>query len=60
MAKALTPITVANLKPRAKRFEISDPGCAGCASSCSRRQEKVYILRYRFRGLQRKLTWGRA
>jgi integrase len=58
MTKNLTPIGVAALKPRAKRYETSDPGCRGLRIVTFPSGEKSYILRYRFRRLQRKLTLG--
>jgi integrase len=58
MAKLLTPITVANFKPRLKPYEISDGGCAGLRVVVFPSRRKSYIVRYRFRGLQRKLTLG--
>ena len=58
MAKPLTAIAIANLKPRSQRYEVSDPGCAGLrvvvfppAGRSLRRQVPI-------RGLQRKLTLG--
>jgi integrase len=58
MAKALTPITVANLRARAQRYEVSDGGCAGLRVVVFPSKKKSFVLRYRFRGLQRKLTLG--
>ena len=58
MPKALTPIAIANLKPRPQRYEISDPGCAGLRVVVFPSRKKSFVVRYRFRGLQRKLTLG--
>jgi len=58
MAKPLTPITIANLRPRAKPYEISDVGCTNLRVVVFPSRRKSYIVRYRFRGLQRKLTLG--
>ena len=58
MAKPLTPIAIANLKARGQRYEVSDPGCAGLRVVVFPSRRKSFILRYRFRGLQRKLTLG--
>jgi integrase len=58
MAK-LTPIGIANLKAKAQRYEISDslPGLRICVFPSGK---KSYVLRYRFRGTQKKLTLGRC
>jgi len=58
MAKPLTPITIANLKARSQRYEISDGGCQGLRVVVFPSRRKSFIVRYRFRGLQRKLTLG--
>jgi integrase len=58
MAKRLTAITIAKLKARPQRYEISDPGCAGLRVVVFPSKKKSFIVRYRFRGLQRKLTLG--
>ena len=50
MAKPLTPITVANLRPRAKPYEISDGGCTNLRVVVFPSRRKSYIVRYRFRG----------
>src|SRR5258707_14399674 len=57
MAK-LTPIAIANLRARAKRYEVSDHGCHGLRVVVFPTRKKSFIVRYRFRGLQRKLTLG--
>jgi integrase len=62
--KSLTSLAISNLKPRPKdepkRYEISDPGCAGLRVVVFPSGQKSYIVRYRFRGVQRKLTLGRC
>ncbi len=58
MAKALTPVSIANLKARLQRYEVSDPGCAGLRVVVFPSKRKSFILRFRYRGLQRKLTLG--
>ena len=58
MARALTPIAIANLKPRPQRYEVSDPGCAGLRVVVFPSRRKSFVVRFRFRGLQRKLTLG--
>jgi integrase len=58
MAKPLTPITIANLRVRANRYEVSDGGCQGLRVAVFPSKRKSFIVRYRFRGLQRKLTLG--
>jgi integrase len=58
MAKPLTAIAIANLKSRAHRYEISDAGCQGLRVVVFPSRRKSFVLRYRFRGLQRKLTLG--
>jgi integrase len=58
VAKALTPIAIANLRARPKRFEVSDHGCQGLRVVVFPSRRKSFIVRYRFRGLQRKLTLG--
>ena len=58
MAQPLTPIAIANLKACGQRYEVSDPGCAGLRVVVFPSRRKSFILRYRFRGLQRKLTLG--
>jgi integrase len=58
MAKALTPIAIANLRARPQRYEISDGGCSGLRVVVFPSKKKSFIVRYRFRGAQRKLTLG--
>jgi integrase len=58
MTKPLTAIAIANLKSRVHRYEISDAGCQGLRVVVFPSRRKSFVLRYRFRGLQRKLTLG--
>jgi integrase len=58
MAKPLTPITIVNLKFGPERYEVSDGGCVGLRVVVFPSGSKSFIIRYRFRGLQRKLTLG--
>src|SRR4051812_25779731 len=58
MAKPLTAIAIANLKPRPQRYEVPDRGCAGLRVVVFPSKKKSFVVRYRFRGLQRKLTLG--
>jgi integrase len=58
MAKALTQIAITKFKARPARYEISDGGCRGLRVVVFPSKAKSFILRYRFRGLQRKLTLG--
>jgi integrase len=58
MARALTAIAIANLRPRPQRYEISDPGCAGLRVVVFPSKKKSFVVRFRFRGLQCKLTLG--
>jgi Arm domain-containing DNA-binding protein len=58
MAKPLTPVTISNLRARDKRYEVSDGGCHGLRIVVFPSRRKSFIVRYRFRGLQRKLTLG--
>jgi integrase len=58
MAKALTPIAISSLRARPKRYEVPDGGCQGLRVVVFPSKRKSFIVRYRFRGLQRKLTLG--
>ena len=58
MAKKLTPITVANAKPRDKRVEIPDGGCGGLYLVIQPNGHRSWAVRYRFKGKPRKLTLG--
>ena len=60
MGKPLTPISIANLKALAQRYEASDGGCAGLRVVVFPSTKKSFVVRYRFRGLPRKLTLGPA
>ena len=58
MPKPLTAIAIANLKPSPQRYEVSDPGCSGLRVVVFPSRRKSFVVRFRFRGLQRKLTLG--
>jgi integrase len=58
MAKALTAIAVKNLRPRAERYEVGDGGCPGLGVTVQPSGVKSWRVRFRFRGLARKLTLG--
>ena len=58
MPKPLTAIGIANLKPRPQRYEVCDGGCTGLRVVVFPSKKKSFIVRFRFRGLQRKLTLG--
>ena len=58
MPKPLTAISIGALKPRARRYEVSDGGCAGLRVAIFPSKKKSFIVRYRYRGAQRKLTLG--
>ena len=52
----LTDIAIRNLKPRADRYEISDPGSRGLYIVVFPSRKKSFVVRYRFNGQHRKLT----
>jgi hypothetical protein len=58
MARTLTPLTIANLRPRPKRYEVPDGGCRGLRVMVQPSGFKSWAVRYRFRGVTRKLTLG--
>jgi integrase len=60
MTKILTAKAIKNLKAGAVRYEKPDPGCAGLRVVVFAKPswKKSFVVRYRFRGLQRKLTIG--
>src|SRR5262249_28007135 len=58
MAKVLTPISVENLRPGAKRYERPDVGCRGLYVVVQPSGVKSWAARYRFRGRPTKLTLG--
>jgi hypothetical protein len=47
MAKAFTAIKISQLKPRAKRYEVSDPGCAGLRAVVFPSGNVSFIARWR-------------
>jgi integrase len=58
MAKPLTPIAIANLRARRGRYEVPDGGCQGLRVVIFPSRKKSFVLRFRFRGKQEKLTLG--
>jgi integrase len=58
MRKALTAKTIDNLLPRDKRYEVGDAACPGLRVVVFPSEAKSFVLRYRHRGVPRKLTIG--
>jgi integrase len=56
--RPLTAIAIGNLKSRPQRYEVPDPGCAGLRVVVFPSRRKSFVVRYRFRGVQKKLTLG--
>jgi len=57
VAKALTDIAIQKLKPRAVRYEVSDPGARGLRVVVQPSGRKSFAVRYRnAAGRARKLT----
>jgi integrase len=52
----LTDIGIRNLKPKADRYEVSDPGARGLYICVFPSGKKSFVVRYRFNGQHRKLT----
>ena len=52
----LTDIAIRNLKPKAIRYEIPDPGARGLYVVVFPSGKKSFVVRYRFNGTPRKLT----
>jgi integrase len=52
----LTDIAIRNLKPKAYRYEVGDPGARGLRVCVFESGKKSYVVRYRFGGSHRKLT----
>jgi integrase len=52
----LTDIAIGNLKPRATRYEVADPGAHGLYVVVHPSSKKSFVVRYRHAGLPRKLT----
>jgi integrase len=58
MSKALTAIAIAKLKPKAKRYEVPDPGQRGLLVVVFPSGKKSFVVRFRFNREKRKLTLG--
>jgi integrase len=56
MAARMTNISIAALKPRAERYEISDPQQRGLRVTVHPGGTKTFIVRYRYGGRPKKLT----
>ena len=54
MAKALTPITIQNLRPRPERYEVSDGGCQGLRVVVFPSKAKSFVVRFRYKGKPQK------
>jgi integrase len=52
----MTNISIAALKPQAKRYEVSDPQQRGLRVTVHPSGTKTFILRYRYAGKPKKLT----
>jgi integrase len=53
----LTDITIRSLRPKASRYEVSDPQARGLRVVVHSSGRRTFILRYRFAGIQRKLSF---
>jgi integrase len=60
MAKPLTHVAVRNARTRGAAREIPDPGCVGLYLVVRPTGTKTWVVRYRYRGMPRKLTLGPA
>jgi integrase len=60
MAKALTAISVDNVRPTERRQEIPDGGCRGLYLVVQSSGSRSWAVRYRFGGKTRKLTFTAA
>jgi integrase len=56
MAARMTNISIAALKPRAERYEISDPQQRGLRVTVHPGGTKTFVVRYRYGGRPKKLT----
>jgi integrase len=57
-AAKLTTVAIKAMRPRPKRYEIHDRGCPGLYVTIFPSGCQSFVVRYRFRGLARKLTLG--
>jgi integrase len=55
-ARRLTAISVAQIKPREKRFEVADAGCVGLFLQVQPSGAKRFAVRYRINGKPAKFT----
>jgi integrase len=55
-SRRLTAISVAQIKPRTKRFEVADAGCVGLYLQVMPSGAKRYAVRYRIAGKPAKFT----
>jgi integrase len=58
MARPLTPISIKALRPKAKRYEVADGGCAGLKVVVFPSGKRSFVCRFRVAGRSRKLTLG--
>jgi len=58
MNKPLTTIAIDKLRPRVTRYEVQDDGQRGLLLVVFPSGKKSFVVRYRFGGMQRKLTLG--
>jgi integrase len=56
--RPLTPFTIKNLKPKADRYEVPDPGQRGLLVVVFPSGKQSFIVRYRSGGVKKKLTLG--
>jgi integrase len=58
MTKILTAVSLKNLRPKAKVYEVSDKGCRGLRVTVQTSGHLSWAVRYRFRGMPRKIVLG--
>ena len=58
MTKLLTAVSIKNIRPRGKVFEVADRGCRGLRVTVQTSGHLSWAVRYRYRGSPRKLTLG--
>ena len=57
-AQGPDPEKIAALRRKPTRYEVPDGGCAGLRVVVFPSKHKSYVIRFRFKGLSRKLTLG--